>query len=249
MLKHLERFDAGIARGEAALATLVLVGMIAAASLQAVCRNLAGMEIDWATASLEHLTWVDPLLQKGTLWLAFLGASLATREERHIAIDVLPRVVPKRGKVLMKVIAAYGSAVVAFFLSRAFWSAVLVNAEERPADLEVWGDSGSMHVCDATAQQVADASLEVPTIFCGIRSALAAVNVPVETGEGALQLIVPVMFLMMSVRLFASATGSAIKLARGEVDDSPEPPSHEVARKPKEPEPPPAAVASTEEEE
>ncbi len=258
MLKHLERFDAGIARGESALATFFLVSMIAAASLQAVCRNLAGMEIDWATASLEYLVWVDPFLQKGTLWLAFLGASLATREGRHIGIDVLPRLAPKKTKLLMRAVAGYGSAVVSFYLARAFWAAVLVNADERPAHMEVWGDSGAIHVCDATAQQVADASLEVPGIFCGIRSALAAFNVPVETGEAALQLIVPVVFLMIAVRLFANASGAVYKLATGQVGDDDEPPSHEVARKPKETVDAPAAAAapapvtpvtSTEEEE
>ncbi|MCB9595924.1 MAG: TRAP transporter small permease [Sandaracinaceae bacterium] len=248
MLKHLERFDAGVARGESALATFFLISMIAAASLQAVCRNLAGMEIDWATSSLPYLTWVDPFLQKGTLWLAFLGASLATREGRHIGIDLFPRIAPKRVKMLMRSIAGYGSAVVAFYLARAFWAAVLVNADERPANLEVWGDSGSLHVCDATAQQVADATLEVPKIFCGIRSALAAVDVPVETGEAALQLIVPVMFLMISVRLFAGATSAAIKLATGDVPDEAEPPSHEIPRKAKEPEPPPTVVSTEEEE-
>ncbi|MBX3271271.1 MAG: TRAP transporter small permease subunit [Sandaracinaceae bacterium] len=231
MLKHLERFDAGVARGEAALATLFLVSMIAAASIQAVFRNLSGMEVDWATASLESLTWVDPFLQKGTLWLAFLGASLATREGRHIGIDLFPRLAPIRVKLVMRAVAGLGSAVVSFYLARAFWAAVLVNADERPASMEVWGDQGSMHVCDATAQQVADASLEVPTIFCSLRGALAAVNVPVETGESALQLIVPVMFMMIAARLFANAIGSVIRLVTGDHGEE-EPPSHEIKRKP-----------------
>ncbi|MCA9606879.1 MAG: TRAP transporter small permease [Myxococcales bacterium] len=258
MLKHLERFDAGVARGESALATFFLVSMIAAASVQAICRNLAGMEIDWATASLEYLTWVDPFLQKGTLWLAFLGASLATREGRHIGIDVLPRIAPKKTKLLMRAAAGYGSALVSFYLARAFWAAVLVNADERPASMEVWGDSGALHVCDATAQQIADAQLELPSIFCGIRSALAGIGVPVETGEAALQLIVPVMFLMIAVRLFANASGAVLKLTTGQVGDDDEPPSHEIPRKPKEEgdaaqeaeaEAKPAPVVSTEEEE
>ena len=49
--------------------------------------------------------------------------------------------------------------------------------------------------------------------------ALAAVNVPVETGNAALQLIVPVMFVVISARLLANGIGSLLKLQRGEVDE------------------------------
>lgn len=230
VVKQLDRFDAGVARGEAALATLFLISMILVASIQAVCRNLAGMEIEWATSSLEYLTWVDPFLQKGTLWLAFLGASLATREGRHIGIDLLPRLAPKKTKLLMRAVAALGSSAVAFFLARAFWAAVLVNADEAPPDMEVWVDmSTRAHVCDATLAQVTDAQLEAPPIFCAIRGFLGSLGVPVSTGQSAMQLIVPVMFFVMSVRLFANSVGAAIKLATGQVDDEPEPPSPELA--------------------
>ncbi|MEQ8456562.1 MAG: TRAP transporter small permease subunit [Sandaracinaceae bacterium] len=214
-MQALKRFDAGIARGEAVLATLFLLSMILAASVQAIFRNLAGAEIDWANTALSSLEWVDPFLQKGTLWLAFLGASLATREGRHIGIDLLPRLAPKKAKLLMRGLAALFSSVVSFFLARAFWAAVLVNAEERPATYEVFGDTGPLHVCDATMAQVADASLEMPGIFCHVRTALAGVGVPVETPEAALQLIVPVMFVVMSARLLANGVGAFLELAQG----------------------------------
>lgn len=218
-MEQLKRFDAGIARGEAVLATVVLLSMIAAASTQAVFRNLAGWELEWANDVLGNLAWIDPFLQKGTLWLAFLGASLATREERHIGIDLFPRIAPKKVKLLMRGVANIASAVVAFYLSRAFWAAVLVNAEERPALYEVFGDTGPLHTCDAPLRLVTDAHLEVPSIFCGVRSALSAIGVPVETPEAALQLIVPVAFVLISVRLLANGIGSFIKLQKGGGDE------------------------------
>jgi TRAP-type C4-dicarboxylate transport system permease small subunit len=218
-LEQLKRFDEGIARGEAVLATVVLLSMIGAASTQAVFRNLAGWELDWANDVLGNLAWIDPFLQKGTLWLAFLGASLATREERHIGIDLLPRIAPKKVKLLMRGLANVASAVVAFYLSRAFWAAVLVNAEERPALYEVFGDTGPLHTCDAPARLVTDAGLEVPHIFCGVRSALDSIGVPVETPEAALQLIVPVAFVLISVRLLANGIGSFVKLYQGGDDE------------------------------
>lgn len=229
MLDYLKRFDGGIARGEAALATLFLISMILAASVQAVFRNLTGMELEWANPVLEQLTWVDPFLQKGTLWLAFLGASLATREGRHIGVDLLPRLAPAKMKLLLRGIAASGAAVVSFYLARAFWAAVLVNAGERPADFEVFGDVSAMHVCDATLERVTDAGLEMPTIFCGVRGALASLGVPIETPDAALQLIVPVMFIVMAVRLLANGTGAFIALGTGTIPKD-EPPSHEAKR-------------------
>ncbi|MBI4767812.1 MAG: TRAP transporter small permease [Deltaproteobacteria bacterium] len=36
------------------------------------------------------LYWIDPLLRHSVLWVALLGASVATRENRHISIDLLP---------------------------------------------------------------------------------------------------------------------------------------------------------------
>ncbi len=211
-MEYLKRFDDGVARGEAALATLFLISMILAASLQAVFRNIAGFDVAWANEVLESLTWIDPFLQKGTLWLAFLGASLATKENRHIGVDLLPRLVPRKGKLLMRGVTGIGSAIVSFFLARAFWSAVLVNAEERPATMEVYGDTGSLHVCDATAAQVADAGLDVPSFFCAMRGALSGLGVPVETPAAALQLIVPVMFVIMATRLFANGVGAFLRI-------------------------------------
>lgn len=216
----LKRFDDGLARGEAALATGFLLAMILAAALQAVARNLASEAgVEWANVAVGYLGWVDPFLQKGTLWLAFLGASLATRDERHIAIDVFPRLFPRKGKLVMRGLASLGASVVAFFLARAFWAAVLVNAHERPADYEVFGNSGAIHVCDAPAQLVADAGLQVPHVFCAIRGALGSLGVPVETGQAALQLIVPVMFTIISIRLIANGVSAFMELRKP--DESP----------------------------
>lgn len=212
-MKALKRFDAGLARGEAVIATLFLVSMILAGCAQALMRHFAtDWQAVWANGALGHLEWVDGFLQKGTLWLAFLGASLATREGRHIGIDLLPRLAPKKGKLLMRGIAGLASAFVSFYLARAFWAAVLVNADERPASYEVFGDTGPLHVCDASAAQVADAGLEVPSWFCVVRDGLSAINVPVETPNAALQLVVPAMFVIIAIRLFANGVGAFLKI-------------------------------------
>ncbi|MCC6876685.1 MAG: TRAP transporter small permease subunit [Sandaracinaceae bacterium] len=220
-MNYLKRFDAGLARGEAAIATVFLVAMIVAAAIQAIFRNLGGFEVSAANDALAYLAWVDPFLQKGTLWLAFLGASLATRDDRHIGIDIFGRVVPRRAKLVVAGLVSLGAGVVSGFLARAFWQAVLINGGERPAAYEVFGDSGPLHVCDATAAQLAGASAEAPGVFCAARGALGWAGVPMETPEAVLQLVVPVMFVIIAMRLLGNGVGSFLALSKPPEPDAP----------------------------
>jgi len=61
--------------------------------------------------------WGDALLRHVVLWLSLLGAARATAENRHIRIDLLPRLLPagRRGSVAVgcDVFAALVSAVLA----------------------------------------------------------------------------------------------------------------------------------------
>lgn len=205
-MKRLKQLDDGLARGEAALAVAFLMTMILLGTVQALLRNVAtiGEGIQWANDLLTELVWIDEFLKKGTLWLAFLGASLATREERHIAIDVLPRIASRKVKLITQGLAATGASIVSFFLARAFWGAILAAAQERPADMEVYGDTGAMHVCDATPALVEAADRHMPSVFCAVRGALNAFGIPVETPWATFQLIVPVMFVIIAFRLLAN---------------------------------------------
>jgi TRAP-type C4-dicarboxylate transport system permease small subunit len=67
------------ARFERAFLVIVLLCMMLLAVLQIVLRNLFDTS----------LFWVDPLNRSLVLWLAILGAMVATREGEHIAIDAL----------------------------------------------------------------------------------------------------------------------------------------------------------------
>ncbi|MGF1465038.1 MAG: TRAP transporter small permease [Sandaracinaceae bacterium] len=230
-MDRLKAFDAGLARGEAAVATVFLLAMILAASAQALLRNLSESGLDAAVAGLTYLTWVDPFLQKGTLWLAFLGASLATREGRHIAIDLLPRLVPRRTKLALRVLTGLFAAVVSFFLARAFFAAVLVNAEEAQGMALYTATGDLVHVCEASAAELAAERLSAPGAFCAVRAGLALLGIEVQTAEAALELIVPVMFLLITIRLTANAVGAGLVLA-GVLPDVEPPPVPEAGAAP-----------------
>ena len=69
----------------------VLLSMIGFAVLQIVLRNLFDTS----------LFWIDPLNRLLVLWLAILGAMVATREQEHISIDVLRHYTSGSGLVVL----------------------------------------------------------------------------------------------------------------------------------------------------
>ncbi len=66
---------------EDTLLALLLMAMIGLSATQILLRNLFETGLPWA----------DPLLRLLVLWLALAGALAATRENRHIRIDLLSR--------------------------------------------------------------------------------------------------------------------------------------------------------------
>jgi TRAP-type C4-dicarboxylate transport system permease small subunit len=210
-VKYVRRLDRQLARGEAAIAATVLLLMIVIAAAQATLRNLTNFDLDFANIALERMAWADSFLQKGTLWLAFFGASLSTYDEKHIAIDVIPRLSPPRMKQFLRAIVSTFGAVTCFYLGRVFWLSVLNNAMEIPLEYSMLGANDEMvHICQAPAQLLADAGLSRPDVFCGIRSMLEVFGVQMSTPDVVLQLIVPSMFIFMSVRFLLRAIAASV---------------------------------------
>ncbi len=73
-----ERLDAAIGRLEMALVVFSLGLMMVTAFAQIALRNVMGVGLPWS----------EPLVRYLVLWVGFIGASLATREGRHITIEV-----------------------------------------------------------------------------------------------------------------------------------------------------------------
>ncbi len=75
-------------RLEDAFLVLLLLFMIGLAVTQIVLRNA----VDGG------LLWGDPLLRVLVLWVALWGAVVASREQRHISMDILNRFLPPAGR-------------------------------------------------------------------------------------------------------------------------------------------------------
>ncbi len=197
----------------------MLLLMLVVAFAQALLRNLTNLGVAWANSALSWLDWSDFIISKGTLWLAFLGASLAVHADKHISIDIVPRLVSPRARIIMRGVTGLVGSVICFFLARAFWTAVLINGEELPPEFAVLGAEGNVHVCDATGELLASSGAHAPGPFCALRGLFRALDVKLETPGSAFQLIAPVMFVFMSVRMLGQGLHELLRVARGDTSD------------------------------
>lgn len=93
--------------------------MIVLAGLQILLRNV------WDTA----IVWNDPLLRVAVLWVGLLGAMVATRQDRHIRIDVLTRYGSATVKRLSRLLTELFSALICALLAYHGWRFMLFDRE------------------------------------------------------------------------------------------------------------------------
>jgi TRAP-type C4-dicarboxylate transport system permease small subunit len=214
------RVNDSIARAESAVAMSMLLLMLVVAFTQALLRNLTQYGVQWANAALEWLDWGDFVLQKGTLWLAFLGASLAVHADKHVAIDIVPRYVGPKGRVILRGLVGIVGAVICWYLARAFLEAIVINGAERPAEVEVFTSTGTVHICEATAAELAVGGYSTGP-FCYVRGLIKLFGLTMETPGAAFQLIVPVMLFLMMLRMFATGIYEFVRYSRGDFSEGP----------------------------
>jgi TRAP-type C4-dicarboxylate transport system permease small subunit len=118
-LKALRTVDHWLARVEGTLLVAILCVMVGGSFLQVLLRNLFHWGIEGA----------DLLLRHGVLWLALLGASLATRQARHIRIDVFPRLIPPAYQRFVEALTSLAAFGVSAALTAASWTLVLLERE------------------------------------------------------------------------------------------------------------------------
>ena len=113
----LRRFAAGLRWAESALLILIFCATLGTAAFQVIARNVA----DTGLAGGESFVRVM------VLWITMVGALVASRNDTHIRIDLLARMVGARGEVILRRIAAWFTAVVALVL--AWYAAQFVRVE------------------------------------------------------------------------------------------------------------------------
>lgn len=91
-------------RLEDSVLVLALCSMLFMALLQIVLRNLFDSGFLWAESFLRILV----------LWVAMLGAMVATRERNHISIDLMSRMLDPRVYSLMRILTQLFAAGICF---------------------------------------------------------------------------------------------------------------------------------------
>jgi TRAP-type C4-dicarboxylate transport system permease small subunit len=111
-----------IGRLESALLVLILAAMVALAGAQIVLRNVTGGGIAWA----------DPALRVLVLWIGMVGALAATRDDSHLTVDVVARLLSERWKARVRVITDLATAAVSGVVA---WHAARLTIGDREAAL------------------------------------------------------------------------------------------------------------------
>lgn len=107
-----------LAKIETFFLIIILLTMILLAFLQVILRNFFSTSILWGDTVLRHLV----------LWIAFIGASLATKESRHINIDALSRLLSQSTKRVIGIIVNLFASAVCLCLLKA--SIIFLQSEK-----------------------------------------------------------------------------------------------------------------------
>jgi len=114
-MKILNFLNKWIEKTETVLLIVILIVMILLSFLQVLLRNFFD----------QGLLWGDIFLRNLVLWVGFLGASLATREGKHINIDLFTRFLSGRWRALAQMVTQLAAALICIFLADAGWTFVM----------------------------------------------------------------------------------------------------------------------------
>jgi C4-dicarboxylate transporter, DctQ subunit len=124
----LRRAERGLYWCEQVMLVLMLGTLVAVAFFQVAMTVLFRAGLQSAGGMVTSLSWSQGFLRHLVLIIAFLGASLATREGRHLSIDAVTKVLPARLRIILKALIDLVSATICGLLSNATW--ILMQTEE-----------------------------------------------------------------------------------------------------------------------
>jgi hypothetical protein len=98
-------------------------------------------------------------------------------------------------------------------------STTRAKAGRIPSEWGVLDGFGTVHVCQATAEALSDARMSRPGLFCALRGTLDSIGLTVNTPTRAMDLLVPAMFLVISVRFVMKGIGAWLRVGSGGIPD------------------------------
>lgn len=77
------------------------------------------------------IIWGDIAARYMVMWVGFMGAYLATSEDRHLRIDVFTRFLKPGARLWFNAFSDLFAAVICYFLMRAGWTFVVLGMDEK----------------------------------------------------------------------------------------------------------------------
>jgi TRAP-type C4-dicarboxylate transport system permease small subunit len=112
-MRILRSVDKAIGRLEGWLIVAFLSTMVILTFAQVLLRALYRYgHAGWANILVGQIDWGEPLVRLLVLWTAFLGASLVTGENKHIKIDILSDLLPRRWLPVRELVLSVACVVV-----------------------------------------------------------------------------------------------------------------------------------------
>lgn len=122
----LQRWRQWIQRVEDALLTCLLLVLVL------ICCGQIGLRLLFDSGWV----WAEPASRALVLWLAMFGALAATRDGKHIAIDVVPRLLPATWRRVSWIVTQAFAALVCGAMT---WYCLRLLALEREAPVLLFG--------------------------------------------------------------------------------------------------------------
>lgn len=124
-MEKLKKAEALLVRLEGAALVTLLTVMMVMAFLQVAARQCFGTGLLWGDTFLRHLV----------LWVGFLGAAMATADEKNFAFEALQTGLSgkPRARAALALAAQLCGAAVGALLTRASWIYLLAEHEEAKA--------------------------------------------------------------------------------------------------------------------
>ena len=128
VMKILRLVDKGLARAEGWLLVFFLGLMVVLTFSQVLFRALYfRAHVQWANTIMGHVDWAEPMVRLLVLWVTFLGASLLTRDHKHIKIDLMSDFLPTRWQPICELFLSAACALVMGLMFKA--SVIYVKTE------------------------------------------------------------------------------------------------------------------------
>ena len=120
MIKQLEFINDILKNIEKWLLVISFSLMVIFSSLNVILRALyTKFNIQFANKLLISIDWSEPFARLMVLWITFLGASLLTKDNRHIRIDVLGHFLSPSLLTIREMFLSVACSVICFFMLRA----------------------------------------------------------------------------------------------------------------------------------